>query len=225
MPGRRAPRFPQSHRWVETVLAGEEEGERLYSFAVGDNTGKPSWSLSQIWLTLGLEKWRRQGMAQEWTEDRTGRNKLFWGSVLIYSFSRRKEAKAVWNTGKALMFCKCPAFFSLFANLLSCSSTSFQCHELTTWRSGNLCTLHLQRCMVVAMLHQPWKWFYSDYAPAWHTLLLAWKSILACDSGWPALLCFICKKLHLPCIYLLTLCMVIFSPLIFCCLIAVNCGS
>lgn len=50
VPGRRAPRFPlsQSHRWVETVLARKEEGERLYSFAVGDNTGKPSWSLSQI---------------------------------------------------------------------------------------------------------------------------------------------------------------------------------
>ena len=44
VPGGRAPQFPlsQSHRWVETILAGKEEGENMYSFAVNDNSGKQS---------------------------------------------------------------------------------------------------------------------------------------------------------------------------------------
>lgn len=69
LPGCRAPQFPlsQSHRWVETILAGKEERENMYSFAVTGNTGKQSWSLRQIQLILGLKggETREQGMAQE----------------------------------------------------------------------------------------------------------------------------------------------------------------
>lgn len=96
--------FTQQESSSSTPWAGKEETENVLG-AVPGAWARLSW----------CSGWSRAGSGPG---EHTGGKKSVLNAllkVLVHSSSRRKEIKAVWNTGRALLFCKHLAF--LFSSL------------------------------------------------------------------------------------------------------------